>query len=47
LALHKGSIDDPGQHSYRFDNACMTESCCVEMGPLPLLTSSFCLGAYL
>src|SRR5688572_1525148 len=40
LALHKGSIDDPGQHSYRFDNARMTESCRVGMGPLPLLAPS-------
>jgi hypothetical protein len=26
-----------GQQGYRFDNASMTESCRVEMGPLPLL----------
>jgi hypothetical protein len=33
----KGIMDDSGQHGYRFDNADMTESCRVEMGPLPLL----------
>jgi hypothetical protein len=29
-------MDDGEQHSYRFDNALMTESCGVELGPLPL-----------
>ena len=33
----KGPMDDTGQHGYRFDNASMTESRCVELGPLPLL----------
>jgi hypothetical protein len=33
----KGIMDDTGKHGYRFDNASMTESCRVEMGPLPLL----------
>ena len=30
-------MDDAGQHGYRFDNASVTESCRVELGPLPLL----------
>jgi hypothetical protein len=29
-------MDDADQHSYRFDNAPMAESCGVELGPLPL-----------
>jgi hypothetical protein len=33
----KGPMDDSGQHGYRFDNASMTESRSVELGPLPLL----------
>jgi hypothetical protein len=33
----KGPMDDTRQHGYRFANASMTESCRVEMGPLPLL----------
>ena len=33
----QGIMDDTGQHGYRFDNASMTESCRVEVGPLPSL----------
>jgi hypothetical protein len=33
----KGLMDDTGQHGYRFDNASMTESRSVGLGPLPLL----------
>jgi hypothetical protein len=33
----KGLMDDSGKHGYRFDNASMTESRSVEVGPLPLL----------
>jgi hypothetical protein len=33
----KGPMDDTGQHGYRFDNASLTESRSVELGPLPLL----------
>src|ERR1700722_11104725 len=29
-------MDDENSHGYPFDNACMTESCGDEMGPLPL-----------
>jgi hypothetical protein len=32
----KGSMDDADSHGYRFDNAVMTESYGVELGPLPL-----------
>ena len=37
VACSKGIMDDTGQYGYRFDNASMTESCRVEVGPLPLL----------
>jgi hypothetical protein len=40
--MSKGTMDDIGKHDYRFNNAWMTESCRVEMGPLPLLA----LGAW-
>jgi hypothetical protein len=30
-------MDDTGQYGYRFGNASMTESCRVEVGPLPSL----------
>jgi hypothetical protein len=30
-------MDGSCQYSYRFDNVAMTESCRVEVGPLPLL----------
>jgi hypothetical protein len=33
----QGIMDDTGQYGYRFDNASMTESCRVEVGPLPSL----------
>src|ERR1700737_5407241 len=36
-AMSKGTMDDTGQHDYRFDNASMTESCRVERGPMPPL----------
>jgi hypothetical protein len=32
-------MDDTAPYGYPFDNASMTESCCVEVGPLPLLAS--------
>ena len=33
----KGRMDATGQYGYRFDNASMTESRSVGLGPLPLL----------
>jgi hypothetical protein len=33
----QGIMDDTGQYGYRFGNASMTESCRVEVGPLPSL----------
>jgi hypothetical protein len=33
----QGIMDGTWQYSYRFASASMTESCRVEMGPLPLL----------
>jgi hypothetical protein len=32
-------MDDPESQGYLFDNATMTESCGVELGPLPLPVS--------
>ncbi|MEH2554551.1 hypothetical protein V1286_002080 [Bradyrhizobium algeriense] len=37
-------MDDTGQDSYRFSHASMTESCRVEVGPLPSLPKGGCLG---
>jgi hypothetical protein len=34
----EGPMDGTGQYGYRFDNASVTPSCHVAMGPLPMLT---------
>ncbi|WP_197082748.1 hypothetical protein [Bradyrhizobium sp. LTSP885] len=36
---NKGAMDGPGQQGYRFDDAAVTESWRVDMGPLPPLVS--------
>jgi hypothetical protein len=35
-------MDDADKHGYRFDNAVMTESYGVELGPLPLPVLGLC-----
>ena len=39
VARSQGTMDDMDSHSYLFHNGCITESCGVEMRPLPLLVS--------
>src|SRR5580704_10383338 len=40
-------MDDKDSHGYLFHNVCMTESCGVELGPLPLLSWGFGEGTRL